>query len=292
MARQVFFSQQQGVAGVIEALLLVALVAVVISTIQLMYIPEIMEQREAEHMDTVENQFSYLKSVIDIQTAMDDDIFISSPITLGSRELPYFVTARAFGQLTIEDNPERYIQVDFVFDQRVPLSSIKYESMNSYYIDQIFVLSGGGLILDQAEGEAMRVNPSIKFINNSPGPNQIQMDWIIPSFYSIAGKNATAGFKNCYIRTNRTGEDKSSQYSGGFSVNDNIRIYTDYVSAWNQSLNKLASEYKIDSEIDITMYPSANPSYVEIKSTATSDLYIDLTIIKIGAQIGPGTVLQ
>ena len=56
----------QAVAGVIEALLLVALAAIVLSTIQLVYIPDIMEQREADHMDQVDNQFSHLKSVIDL----------------------------------------------------------------------------------------------------------------------------------------------------------------------------------------------------------------------------------
>ena len=55
MKHRKFGTHTQAVAGVIEALLMVALVSVVISIIQLVYIPQVMEQKEAEHMDQVSN---------------------------------------------------------------------------------------------------------------------------------------------------------------------------------------------------------------------------------------------
>jgi len=67
MKHRTFFNNQCAVAGVIEALLMVALVAIILSFIQLYYVPEIMKDREADHMDQVSNQFSNLKSVIEIQ---------------------------------------------------------------------------------------------------------------------------------------------------------------------------------------------------------------------------------
>ena len=42
--------ENTAVAGVIEALLLVALVAAILSYIQFAYIPVIMEEKEADHM--------------------------------------------------------------------------------------------------------------------------------------------------------------------------------------------------------------------------------------------------
>jgi len=99
MKKRNFTKEDKGVAGVIEALLIVALVAIVISTIQLVYIPQVMNQREADHMDVVSNQFSSMKAMIDLQSMTEKDVPISSPITLGSRELPYFVTARLFLQI-------------------------------------------------------------------------------------------------------------------------------------------------------------------------------------------------
>lgn len=45
--------QNKAVVGIIEALLMVVLGSIVLSVIQLVYIPEVMEQRESEHMELV-----------------------------------------------------------------------------------------------------------------------------------------------------------------------------------------------------------------------------------------------
>lgn len=278
--------QQHAVAGVIEALLLVALVAVIISTIQLIYIPEIMEQREADHMDVVENQFSYLKSVVDIQSTMQEDIPVSSPITLGSKELPYFVTARAFGQLDILDNTNSWICFDSLSPpdgQCYPLTSIQLDSMNSYYIDQDIILEGGGIIIKQSDGEAMKVAPSISWELQG---GTINIDWTLPEFFSIAGKNSTAGFKNCYIRTNYSSKEVIDFDNPNF-----VDIHTDYQTAWNNSLNLIFDEVIENDDISIQKWPVDTPEYVRIQGNA-KNISVDITIVHIGAQIGPGTVLQ
>ncbi|MFO8078049.1 MAG: hypothetical protein R6U21_05360 [Thermoplasmatota archaeon] len=280
MNRRIFFSQRQGVAGVIEALLLVALVAVIISTIQLVYIPEIMEQREAEHMDTVENQFSFLKSVIDIQTTMGEDVPVSSPITLGSKELPYFVTARAFGQLDIIDQTQSQIDTDSFVDQ--VLTSIQLDAMNSYYIDQDLILEGGGLIIKQADGETMRIHPSITWETQA---GTIAIQWILPEFNSIAGKNSTGGFKNCYIRTNYSSTEIKP------TATNYIYIYTDFLDAWNNSLQVIFNEAIEDNDVSILKYPVDSPEYIKIEGNGKS-ISVEITVVTIGAQIGPGTVLQ
>ena len=81
MKRTKFMRENKAVAGVIEALLMVALVAIILSMIQLYYIPQIMEQKEADHMDDVTNQFSFLKAMIDFQSMVEENVPISSPIT-------------------------------------------------------------------------------------------------------------------------------------------------------------------------------------------------------------------
>lgn len=280
MKLRILRKERQGVAGVIEALLLVALVAVIISTIQLVYIPEIMEQREADHMDDVENQFSDLKSIVDLQSVLQKDVPISSPITLGSRELPYFVTAKAFGELNIIDNTNSKIETDFV--SGISLTSVKYQSMNSYYIDQTYVLEGGGVIVKQYDGEAMKIEPAISSENRS---TEIRIYYTLPQFYSIAGKNSTSGHKTCFIRTNYTGE---TTYAGQTAY---IRIYTEYLDAWNTSLNKMFEEAIRNGYINIYKNPIASPEYVYI-TPGSKNLYIELTVVKIGAQIGPGVVVS
>ena len=87
MANRKFGMHTQAVAGVIEALLMVGLVAVIISIIQLNYIPQVMNQKEADHMDQVFNQMSSLKSMIDLQAMTQSSTPISSMITLSSSGL-------------------------------------------------------------------------------------------------------------------------------------------------------------------------------------------------------------
>ena len=280
MKNKKLIKRKDAVAGVIEALLLVALVAIIISTIQLVYIPQMMEQRESDHMDDTENQFSYLKSVIDLQSMVKEDVPISAPITLGSRELPYFVTARAFGQLDIidEDRTDDYILTDSL---NVPLTSIKYKAHNSYFTDQTYALEGGCVIVKQPDGETVKIEAGITIRNES---SEIKISYSLPVITGISGKNSTSGYKNCFIRTNY-----SSQivYSGSTTF---IRINTDYLDAWNVSLNKLLEEEVENGYVIIEKRPIGSAEYVSI-TPGSKSIYIELTVTYIGAQIGPGTVI-
>lgn len=285
-----------GLAGVIEALLLVAMVSIIISMVQLVYIPEIMEQREAEHMDDVENQFSFLKSTIDIQTALGKNMPQSSPITLGSRELPYFVTARAFGQLDIVDadrtdsvfrvNPPLSGTGQFSGEFNVPLTSFIYEAYNSYFVHQIYALEGGAVLMMQPDGETGKVEPSM-VINNET--TYVEISYNLPVFKSISGKNATAGIKNCFVRTNRSHNETytSTLTDAGLHY---IRFSSDYVDAWNQTLCGLLEEEIKNGYITVKKESVPEPTYVEIKKSGSKNIRLNLEVVYLGAQIGPGVV--
>ena len=87
--------------GIIVAILVISLFVAVIVIIQVHYVPEWMKDKEADHMDAVANQFANLKFSIDLQAMSKADIPITNSITLGSKELPYFMSARAFGSLQV-----------------------------------------------------------------------------------------------------------------------------------------------------------------------------------------------
>jgi len=270
--------ERKAVAGVIEALLLVALVSIVISTIQLTYIPEIMEQREAEHMDDVENQFSFLKAVMDLQSMEKKDTPITSPVTLGSRELPYFVTARAFGELSIigMDNDNYKITVDYSPVTTFPLTSIKYEAYNSYFVDQIYALEGGCIIVKQPDGETVRVEPSINVENKT---SEINIYYDIPIIVGISGKNSTSGYKNCFIRTNYSNTDDNwISITGVHSIN----ISTDYSNAWYSLL-----EYLLEENVNI----DKGLGYTEVTKKPGKEINFYYKKTYIYAQIGPGWII-
>lgn len=307
MKQRIFLNNQSAVAGVIEALLLVALVAIILSFIQLYYVPEIMKDREADHMDQVSNQFSYLKSVIEIQSTMgiiNEEsanpkytayTSSSSPVTMGSRELPYFISQRSAGQISVidKDSSGPYkINIQPApadFPSGIPLTSIKYEAFNYYYLDGgkiIYTLEGGGIILKQTDGEVMRVFPAMNVVNYT---NEIEINWDIPLFKGVPGKNITGGYKEIYIRTNYT-----TYYEHQGTANF-IQIYTDYPDAWNHSLinttRGLLWEYYDNGYINVQVDKSSIPNRVII-TPATKNIYITLTIVEIGTQVGAGAVIS
>jgi hypothetical protein len=289
MMRRRFGMQSQAVAGVIEALLMVALVSVVISMIQLIYIPQVMEQKEAEHMDQVSNQLSSLKSMIDLQGITRSSAPISSMVTLGSRDLPYFITAKAFGELRVNENSAYKVTMSpppgSLPSGTTPLTSILYAADNSYFIDQSYILEGGGLIVQQPDGPSvMRADPAIVAQNNT---NTITINFNLTHVVAISGKNTTYGEGNCFIRTNYSNYKNHVDNipSGGY-----IRIYTGYPNAWNESLYNLIGIYAVHDYIHIALVSAQPTSYIEI-TPGTKDIILQLNVITIYVQIGQGWVL-
>jgi len=301
--------KNQAVAGVIEALLLVALVAIVISIIQLQYIPQIMEQREAEHMDEVSNQFSHLKSLIDIQAltgTMGVDVPLSfvpmmEQITLGSREMPYFISAPAYGEMSVNNSGQSYIttEPDYLYykgqqKNNFSLSMIKYSADNSYFIDQTYILEGGGIILSQSdESSVMRADPCISI---KDAGNKIMVRWYLPNIIGVQGKNDTYGNGKCFVRT------IYSDYQNFSGPLHNIIIKSDHLNAWNESLNRLFRDVMYDDgdepspenktvDISITWYEGNNVVKILSLHPESKPLYLSLMIVDIYCQIGPGWVM-
>ncbi len=313
-------------AGVIEALLLVGLVAIILSTIQLVYIPEIMKQRENDHVDDVENQFAHLKSVVETQSMLGvmesgDPIShspISSPITLGSDKMPYFITAQTTGYIEIIDDEKADENSRIVFNppistyetdpgkykSEIPLTCIKYD-MNSMYLDYDvkYVFEGGGLILNQTgvsdcTGEVTRVNPAMTVENVTGSGEKIIINYYIPIFLCETGKDVTeTAIYDAYIRTNYSNHYETS----AISPVTTITIYSEYLEGW---YNFLMGEEKgllwdyanpglSNKYIDVEYIKTGDPRIEITKSaTGTKDIYLDLRVIEIGVQTGTGTVIN
>lgn len=244
-----------------------------------------MSEREADHMDEVSNQFSFLKSIIDLQGVTKEDVPIASPITLGSRELPYFVTAKAYGELCIIKDVDLYnINVDYD-SLIIPLTSIKYTAFNSYYLDGadlIYILEGGAIILKQPDGEAMRVEPAITVTATvEDETNYVNIYYDIPIITGLPGKNSTSGYTNCYVRTNYSSSDANQLSFTGIS---NINISTDYPNAWYSLLNN-----SLGDNVDI----AKGSKYVEItKKNPGDQINLYYTRIYLYAQISPGWIIS
>ena len=243
-----------------------------------------MEQREAEHMDEVSNQFSNLNTVINIQSMTQSNKPIHSLITLGSRELPYFISARAFGEVSIIKNSYNISVESVIFPvQNFSLGAIKYDAYNSYFVHQTYVLEGGGIILDQPTGEPVSVKPPLSVMRADPSISVNETDdtvtiyFYVPNIVSIPGKTSACGHGKCFIRTIYLDNDS-------YFIEDvtNITIHTDYPNAWYSSFN---------NTIGRLVNLSQEASYVKISAKGDKLVNLKLEIADIQTQVGPGWVI-
>ncbi len=293
-----FVKKNDAISGVLEALLLVALVAIVLAIIQTVYIPEIMVDREEEHMDEVEKQFSNLKSTMDIQSITEEDAPVISVITLGSKELPYFVSVRSTGfirivnktmyNLTFKPNTGN-LGLESEGDYRTVfnLSSIRYEAYNYYIPEEKYILEGGMFIIEDSNGENIKIKPDLEIVEN--GSNYIRLQMRLPMFLPAEGKDESSAGDHgpCYIRTSHS---STKTYS---SLNpDNItsiKLFTDYAESWNNSLNEIL-ENEIENNYFSVKIVEADPTdYVQINSEG-KNLHFNLKLDYIDIQIGPGVI--
>ncbi|MGC9308175.1 MAG: DUF7289 family protein, partial [Thermoplasmatota archaeon] len=158
---------ERGQVGVVVAILMVSLFVAVIILVQVYYVPNWMKDREAEHMDTVANQFSQIKASIDIETMAQRDISLINSVTLGSKELPFFVSARAFGSLNILSDESSNFRVNIEGTGRPQTSNLPEQGWTVGDLPYVRSLSSFDLELDgsQAVGNYFNASMENAYIN-------------------------------------------------------------------------------------------------------------------------------
>ncbi len=268
---------EYGVVGIVVAVLLIGLMVSVVSLIQMVYVPKWMEQREAEHMDEVDAQFSQLKFALDTQSFTGQlNIPIATSITLGSKELPYLMSVRAFGQLEILSDSFELGFVNSTDTYTYSFGTIKYSSANAYYLDQTFIYEAGAIIISQQEGNMISIKPSF-FANEIGGNQNISIN--IPNINAIGGKTTGSGYGTSAIQTEYTGFNNVK-----IQNISQIYINTSYTNAW-----KIYLDWMLKNVFDSIDYSiSTTNKQLIIQFFNSPD--IDLTIVNINAQIGAGWI--
>ena len=90
-----FKSDDDAVVGIIVTVLIIGLVITFVSMVQVVYVPQWMEQIEAEHMQDVSVQFNQIKYSMDIQSLLNKTSSFSSYVTLGGKNLPVLDSVKA-----------------------------------------------------------------------------------------------------------------------------------------------------------------------------------------------------
>jgi len=282
------------VAGIIVAVLIIGLILSILTVIQTIYVPDWMEQSEAEHMEEVSNQFAMLKYALDIQlTAEKENSPISTSICLGNKELPFFSSNKAFGLLEIQSDASIITIIDKDdFAESYPAGIITYSSDNSYYMNQKYIYENGAIIIDQQGKNVMSIEPVFE-IDNTNAPTY-DIVFKIVDIKSVGGKKSIGGYGTYPIRTDYSdlGEDPKV-----FSNIKKISITTDYQNSWRLFLlNKFISA-GLSEDTDAITWPddgdfviTTNNDEITVEINPVNTVNIEIIPKEITAQIARGWV--
>ena len=271
--------QDDAVIGVISVVLVIGLIMSVTVVIKTVYLPQWLEQKEAEHMEEVSNQFAQLKYALDIQSIVEQKTAISSSITLGSKELPIFGSGRTFGSLEIlSDSCNLIITNDNGADPlNFSFGTIKYSSENTYFVDQSYIYEAGSLILSQSTAKS-----TASILNGKPllsVSNFTNISFTIVNILGVDGKKSTSGYGTYAVYT----EFLNSKNYEAINVTS-INITTNYPDAWrtlldSPTLNNSGLTYEIkDTDDGVT---------IEFEESLGN---LFLKVIDISAQLAPGWI--
>lgn len=281
--RNNFKDNDNAVAGIVVSILIVGLVLSVIYVVQLVYIPNWMAEKEAEHIDQVADQFSLMKFAIDTQSLTEKDIPVSTSITLGSKELPFLSSNRAFGFLRIDTES---FTLDITNDSSIfsyILGCIKYSSKNAYFLDRSYSYEAGAIISSQSKGSIISVIPYL--YADYDNVSELNITFKTVKLTPVGEKTSVSGFGTYPVQTQYFSHENLiiPQVS-------TINITTLYPSAWRLFLNTTLKNNGLTygSGNDYWITTNSDGIILQFSGSLTVDLNLYVTNIK--AQIAPGWI--
>ncbi|MCK4364870.1 MAG: hypothetical protein KAW45_02350 [Thermoplasmatales archaeon] len=271
-----FKNSEDGAAGVVVAILMIGLFISFYALVQAVYVPQWMEQKEAEHMDIVASQFTDIKSSIDILSISEKEYMpISNPVTLGSKEMPFFTTSRAYGTIDLKPNNFTIKLENSEKTATHSLGSLRYSSENAYFVDQEYVYENGALILSQQSRDIIIVEPSIY-------KTKLDLLKICLVKLSENGRRCSAsGYGTYPVQTKFLSKEDIS-----FGSLEKITITSSYKDAWGRYFNDTFSKYYYD----FTIANTTDNTGIEIEFTDPDGHYptVNIEIFEIEVQVSHG----
>ena len=278
-----FKTKNEAVAGIVVAVMIVGLVLAVVSIIQTVYIPKWMETREAEHMGVVSDQFSQLKFAIDSQIVLQKDSPISSSITLGSRELGFFISNKAFGRLGIITNGWAYRVITTIgntFEDN--LGVLRYNSENAYFLNQVYTYETGGLVLDQTQGYVYIIKPDFTAYYNT-SVRQITLSLRCVDLVPSDERTSITGYGTYPIRTEYLMSTNTS-----INLVQSLAIITSYPTIWYNLFNTTLSNAHLVKNTDYTITKTQNQVTISFNYPPINNVILNLEKCSISTQITLG----
>jgi hypothetical protein len=300
------WGDEEGVAATIGTImsLLVFLTAFGMFTNQ--FVPVWMSDNESTHMSEVIQQFSTIKSSIDISISNSANSRIAPtpvfvPITLSSASIPVFAAATAGILQFLPDgvSTRPTFNVTYAGDSN-PLGptndgktggSLELWCPNRYFVEQRIVYENGAVILNQTDGEFIIAGPQflVKNLGTTGAPNRVLQITQV----SLQGSSVTiggTGSKGVSAKL-QFADTKTYQSSAGsvFTLN----FTSNHGKAWerffNSTLNGTAgmtygNGYTIHAILH--SFPDKTRNYYTVTVTISSVMTVDYTRATVALTIG------
>jgi len=300
------WGDEEGVAATIGTImsLLVFLTAFGMFTNQ--FVPVWMSDNESTHMSQVIQQFTTIKSSIDIAISNSANSRIAPtpvfvPITLSSASIPVFASATAGILRFLPDgiNTRPTFNVTYAGDSN-PLGptndgktggSLDLWCPNRYFVEQHIIYENGAVILNQTDGEFIIAGPQflVRNLGTTGTPNRVLQITQV----SLQGSNVTiggTGSKGVSAKL-QFADTKTYQNSAGPSFS--IIFNSTHGKAWerffNSTLNGTAGmTYGSGYTIHAILNPFADKTlnYYTVIVTIDSVVTVDYTRATVALTIG------
>ena len=300
------WDDEEGVAATIGTImsLLVFLTAFGMFTNQ--FVPVWMSDNESTHMSQVVQQFTTIKSSIDIAISNSANSRIAPtpvfvPVTLSSASIPVFASATAgilrFLPDGINTRPTFNVTYAGVSNSLGPTNdgktggSLDLWCPNRYFVEQHIIYENGAVILNQTDGEFVIAGPQflVKNLGTTGTPNRVLQITQV----SLQGSNVTiggTGSKGVSAKL-QFADTKTYQNSAGPSFS--ITFTSAHGKAWerffNSTLNGAAGmTYKNGYNINTTLhsFPDKSLNYYTVTVTIDSVMTVDYTRATVALTIG------
>lgn len=277
------------------------------------FVPIWMSDNESTHMTQAVQQFSALKSQVDITISNSANALIAPspifvPITLSSDGIPVFAAATAgilsFMPTGINNKPWMNLSFTYISDTSgLPVSigpsndgrsggSLELYSPNRYYVEQHIVYENGAVIVNQTDGEFIVAGPQfvVKNLGTSAAPARVVMITQI----TLQGSNVTIG------GTGSKGINADLLYSGTTAYgNDDgssltIQLVTKHGWAWyNYFMSRLnntadlspGSGFAMDEPV-LHAFTDSTRNYYTLQLTIEDVVLLDHTRATVKVAIG------
>jgi hypothetical protein len=281
-----FKKDESAVVGIVTAILIIGLVVTVFAIIQTVYVPQWMEEFEMEHMNEVAGQFAELKYATDLQlfSQSASNQSITTPFTLGSDKIPFFLSERSYGSLEIVDSVCN-VTIDGDSVVTFDVNGIEYRSRNNHYVDQTFRYETGAVIISQAQGSFLSTMP---FFSISASETKINMTLTVVNVTGIGGKTTASGYSLVSIATKFLATNNTVETVENVTE---IMIETEYPTAWKSYFNQTLQTEGLAYDDDYSLSYSIENEWIKIEFyPEETNNQIMVSSKQLSAQISPGWI--